>query len=140
MAGDAILVSAGKILIVSARPLNEILFQLSNSFPSGHVTGSIILFGVLTYFAWTHWNSVRAKVATGGIYIAAVGIVGFDRIYLNVHWFSDVVGAVFLGAFWLIFSIVVFKHLLHVRRLQSFLSQNPKTRAKPTKSLPEEQQ
>jgi undecaprenyl-diphosphatase len=129
MVGDAVLVSAGKTLVVSARPLNEILFQSSNSFPSGHVTGSVIFFGVLTYFAWTRWNSTKVKAATGALYVIAVGVVGFDRIYLNVHWFSDVVGAVFLGAFWLTLSIVVFKHLLHFGKLQRFLSQNPKTKA-----------
>jgi membrane-associated phospholipid phosphatase len=131
MGGEAVLVSVGKTLIASARPLNAILPQVSYSFPSGHVTGSIVFFGVLTYFAWKHWNSVRTKAATGIFYVAVVGVVGFDRMYLNVHWFSDVVGAVFLGACWLTFSILIFKHLLLNGRLQRFLCQNPKMKNPP---------
>jgi undecaprenyl-diphosphatase len=133
MAGEAVLVSLGKTLIASARPLNTILpLQSSYSFPSGHVTGSIVFFGVLTYYAWKHWDSVRVKAATGAFYIGVVWVVGFDRIYLNIHWFSDVVGAVFLGSFWLTFSILVFKHFLRDGRLRRFLSENEIARVKPT--------
>jgi undecaprenyl-diphosphatase len=108
MGGEAILVSVCKTLIASVRPLNEILPETNYSFPSGHVTGSVVFFGVLTYFAWLHWNSTKVKVTIGGLYVSVVTVVAFDRIYLNVHWFSDVVGAVFLGTLWLAFIVSVF--------------------------------
>ena len=132
MAGDVLLVQTCKTLIASPRPINEILAETGYSFPSGHVTGSVVFFGVLTYFAWTHWRSAKVKASTAGLYVAIVAIIGFDRIYLNVHWFSDITGAVFLGVFWLIFSILVFKNLLQNGRFQRFLLPNAKQKAKPT--------
>jgi undecaprenyl-diphosphatase len=112
MAGDLVLVQTCKALIMSPRPVNQILAETGYSFPSGHVTGNVVFFGLLAYFAWTHWNSVKVKLSLSGAYIAIVGVVAFDRIYLNVHWFSDIVGAVFLGAFWVLFCILMFKYLI----------------------------
>jgi len=117
MAGDALLVSLTKLLVQSSRPVNELILETGYSFPSGHVAGSVVFFGVLTYLAWKHWSSTKAKAATGTAYVAVTVMVGFDRVYLNVHWFSDVVGGAFLGAMWLAFSIFVFEYLTSHRNL-----------------------
>jgi membrane-associated phospholipid phosphatase len=111
MAGDAVLVAASKALIYSPRPANELIAETGNSFPSGHVTGIIVFIGVLTYFAWQVWRSPKVKAASGTFYVAITMVVGFDRIYLNVHWFSDVLGGLMLGVFWLMFAILVFQYL-----------------------------
>ncbi len=108
MAGTALLVNISKNLVASPRPENEIIAQTGFSFPSGHVTASIVFFGILTYFAWQHWNSLKTKAPTAGLYVGVVALVGFDRIYVNVHWLSDVIGAAFFGAFWLAFSLAAF--------------------------------
>ena len=108
MAGDALLVNISKLLIMSPRPLNGIITETGYSFPSGHTTGSVVFFGLLTYFALKHWNSLKVKALTGGFYASITAVVGFDRIYLNVHWFSDVIGGLFLGTFWLTFCIMLF--------------------------------
>ena len=112
MAGDALLVDLFKTVIMSPRPLNGIVAESGYSFPSGHTTGSVVFFGVLTYFVWKNWGSKKVKVLTGGLYFSVSAVVGFDRIYLNVHWFSDILGGVFLGAFWLTFCILLFKCLM----------------------------
>ena len=116
MAGDALLVFFLKILIMSQRPTNQILLETGYSFPSGHVTGCVVFFGVLTYIAWKRWNTLRAKAVTCGLYVATTAVVGFDRIYLNVHWFSDIVGGVFLGGFWLLLCFFVFEYLAFNQR------------------------
>jgi len=131
MAGDALLVQIFKTLVMSPRPLNEIIASGGYSFPSGHTTGSVVFFGVLTYFAWVHWGSKKVKLATGGFYVSITALVGFDRIYLNVHWFSDIIGAVFLGAFWLSFCILTFKYATSNHRVQNF-SQNERKTVPPT--------
>jgi membrane-associated phospholipid phosphatase len=110
--GDALIVAASKMLIMSPRPLNEVIHLTDYSFPSGHVAGNVVFFGILTYFAWKNWISARTKWLTGGLYIATIVLIGFGRIYLNVHWFSDVVAGFLLGAFWLLFTLWVFHHMV----------------------------
>jgi undecaprenyl-diphosphatase len=115
MAGDALLVAVCKTLIASPRPVSKVLDVTGYSFPSGHVAGSVVFFGVITYLVWKHWRSLKIRASTVGLYITIVGVVGFDRIYLNVHWLTDVVGAAFLGSLWLAFSIAVFSYLTSKR-------------------------
>jgi membrane-associated phospholipid phosphatase len=111
MGGDALIVAISKVIIMSPRPFNEIIHATDYSFPSGHVSGVVVFFGILTYLAWENWASARTRSSTGGLYIALNVLIGFDRIYLNVHWFSDVIGGFLLGAFWLLFTLWVFHHV-----------------------------
>jgi undecaprenyl-diphosphatase len=109
MAGDVLLVEFFKAIIASPRPLNGIIVETGYSFPSGHTTSSVVLFGILVYIVWRQWKNMNVKVLAVGLYVSEVGAVGFDRIYLNVHWFSDVLGALFLGAFWVALCVWMFK-------------------------------
>lgn len=111
MMGDAMVLTIVKMLVHSARPLNGIMLETGFSFPSGHVTSTVVLFGLLTYFAWQHWKSSNAKILPSTFFIIIAIIVGFSRIYLNVHWLSDILGGYSLGVFWLTFSILVFQYL-----------------------------
>ncbi len=109
MAGDLALVETCKILVASTRPTNEVAAAVGYSFPSGHVTGNVVFFGVIAYFAWVHLCSIKARLITASLYVAVIAVIGFNRIYLNVHWLTDVAGGVFLGAFWLTTCILIFK-------------------------------
>ena len=109
MAGDALLVEFFKSLIASPRPLNGLIVETGYSFPSGHTTSSVVLFGILVYIVWRQCKNMNVKLLAVGLYVLEVGVEGFDRVYLNVHWFSDVLGALFLGAFWVAFCIWMFK-------------------------------
>ncbi len=108
MGGDALIVSILKALDHVARPANAIVSDTGFSYPSGHSAGVVVFMGVLAYFAWRHWRSTRARAAIGVSLGVLVGVVGFDRIYLNVHWLSDVLGGWLFGAFWLAFVILLF--------------------------------
>jgi undecaprenyl-diphosphatase len=109
MGGDALLVLVGKTLIMSPRPMNEVLAETGYSFPSGHTMSTVVFFGIVTYYVWRHYSSIRAKSSSLAFYAGIVGLVSFDRIYLNVHWLSDIVGSVFLGGSWVLFCIFVFE-------------------------------
>lgn len=122
MGGNALLVDFLKKITASSRPPDELLNVTSFSYPSGHTAGAVVLFGILTYFAWKHWGTTRIKAITVGLYVAVTAVVGFDRIYLNVHWFSDVFGAVLFGAFWLVFCIIIFNLALSTDRMQMYFN------------------
>jgi undecaprenyl-diphosphatase len=108
MGGDALLVSALKNLEHLARPANKLFFDAGFSYPSGHSAGCVVFGGVLAYFAWRHWQSTRSQALIGGGLSVMIGVVGFDRLFLNVHWLSDVVGGYLIGGFWLLFVVLVF--------------------------------
>ena len=119
MGGDALIVSVVKGLVQSSRPLNGLVVYSGFSFPSGHAAGSIVFCGSLAFFAWQHWKSTRARASIGTGVVAVTSVVGFSRVYLNVHWFSDVLGAGMLGVFWLSFAVLVFKLLQDMGKFQS---------------------
>jgi undecaprenyl-diphosphatase len=120
MGGDAFIVWITKTLIHSPRPPNGIFYEAGYSFPSGHTTTSIAFCGLLTYFVWQHWNSLKAKTASSTLSITTISIVAFDRIYLNVHWFSDVVGGVLLGIFWLTLTLWIFRYAEKTEKIHEF--------------------
>lgn len=109
MGGDGLIVSILKSLEHVARPTNGIFYNTGFSYPSGHSAGCIVFGGILAYFAWRHWQSTRSKALIGIGMGTVVGVVGFDRVYLNVHWFSDVLGGWLFGAFWLLSAVLVFR-------------------------------
>ena len=111
MGADAVVLYLSKALIESPRPLNGLLIEGDNSFPSGHLTSTIVLFGMLTYLAWKNHKPTQTKALIGLTATLAV-VVWFDRIYLNVHWFTDALAAPFLAGFLLAASILVIEHLI----------------------------
>jgi undecaprenyl-diphosphatase len=110
--GNALFVAAIKTITQVIRPENQLLQDASFAYPSGHCAGTIILVGLLTYYAWLKWgNSQRIKITSLAIFSLLVAFVSFDRIYLNIHWLSDVIGGCLLGTFWLSFCIIFYEHL-----------------------------
>ena len=110
MGGIALLATVVKALVQSARPLNGLIRESGFSFPSGHVTSTVVFFGLLTYFAWQHWKATYAKALSSVLFVVVESLVGFSRVYLNVHWLSDVLAGTLLGALWLVFMIFLFRY------------------------------
>jgi undecaprenyl-diphosphatase len=91
-----LLIFLAKEFIQSVRPEN--LYETGFSFPSGHATISIILFCNLIYFSFNHMKKNNSFLVSS-FSLFLIFLVGFSRIYLGVHWFSDILGGVFLGLF-----------------------------------------
>lgn len=88
-----------KYLTLVERPLNGLIESTGYAYPSGHVTGSMVFFSMLLYVFWGQISSNNNKKLLTILLILIALIVGFDRIYLNVHWLSDVIGGYLLGTF-----------------------------------------
>jgi undecaprenyl-diphosphatase len=91
------------------RPRPEVAFvQLDTySFPSGHAMISTAAYGALAYLAWSRVRTRRAQLALLAGTAALVGLICFSRLYLGVHYLSDVLGGAAGGAFWLAVSIAL---------------------------------
>lgn len=101
-AGASLLFTVVKRLLDRARPpLDGHMVDVTNeSLPSGHATMSVAVLGSLIVLAWPG-RGLAARVAMVAGATAWAGAVGLSRIYLGVHWFSDVVAGWLLGGAWL---------------------------------------
>jgi len=71
------------------------------SFPSGHAMMSFIAYGMLAYFLLLYIKNLRLRILLIFATVLLVVLVGISRLYLGVHYFSDVVGGFAAGAIWL---------------------------------------
>ncbi|MDQ3979246.1 MAG: bifunctional DedA family/phosphatase PAP2 family protein [Actinomycetota bacterium] len=103
LAGAALLDDVVKPLIGRPRPrVGPILVRSTDfAFPSGHATQSAAVYGALAYVVSGCVRSWRAKVAWWTVALVVVLLVGFSRVYLGVHWATDVLGGFALGGVWL---------------------------------------
>ncbi len=103
-AGGGLLDVVLKLVIRRPRPPGAAAFlqHFSWSFPSGHAMASLIGYGMLAYvltLLWIHRRSAQVAVVLGAALLIIA--IGFSRLYLGVHYFSDVVGGYAAGVLWL---------------------------------------
>lgn len=87
-----------------ARPVtNDALLTLHTySFPSGHTAGATVWWGFFTVLVFTHQPAVPWRVATVVAAIGMVCLTALSRVYLGVHYLSDVLAAAAEGCAWLV--------------------------------------
>ncbi len=71
------------------------------SFPSGHSFIAISFYGLLAYFLFRRVRGTWRKAAVAAGAAALITAIGFSRVYLGVHWPSDVLAGYAAGAAWL---------------------------------------
>lgn len=104
-----------------ARPaLAEMLRRASGySFPSGHAMGATVVMGALAYLAVRvlhTWNQKAAAIAFAITFVLAVAI---SRVYLGVHWLSDIGAGVSAGLLWLAATTVGYETFRRIRLIRS---------------------
>lgn len=82
---------------------DAVVHENNASYPSGHSMGSAIGYGMLGYALVLPQSRRPRRIATILLMIAVVLMVGFSRIFLRAHWFSDVVAGWSIGVCWLFF-------------------------------------
>ena len=97
----------GKLLFHRPRPLSALYVENSFSFPSGHATIAVAFYGFLTYIVMRESKRWETKVNICFAGIALALLIGFSRLYLGVHYLSDVWAGYLVGALWLIAGISI---------------------------------
>ena len=114
MGGMGLSVRYGKTFISRARPADVAYYEVVHySFPSGHATTAFALYGLLAYFLYRHLNrSKYQKLCLWAAFILIV-LVGFSRIYLGVHYLSDVLAGFLLGLLWTLVGVSLVEMLMY---------------------------
>lgn len=85
-----------KVLIKRARPSVEHLITVSNySFPSGHAMTITGLYGLIIFYLWQYQFKYRRSITL--LCVIVIVLVDLSRVYLGVHYFSDVFGGTMLS-------------------------------------------
>ncbi|GAA4664868.1 phosphatase PAP2 family protein [Gordonia humi] len=118
LSGWAMMVLLKAIFVRDRPPVGDRLIDIGgHSFPSGHAMLSVIVYGLTVLILHRLYPAVRAHpwwLLIGPILVA---LIGFSRIYLGVHWLSDVLFGWLFGVVWV--SLCVAAHIQGSRRRQA---------------------
>ncbi|GBE94916.1 phosphatase PAP2 family protein [Nostoc cycadae] len=107
--GALILNTGLKLLFTKPRPQlwPQLISETSFSFPSGHALGSLVLYGFLGYLLATHYPRFAQFIYS--VTVMAIAFIGISRLYLGVHWPTDVIAGYGVGFLWLTICIAMLK-------------------------------
>ena len=94
-----------KNIVHRARPLGGLLNETSFSFPSAHAVISVVFYGFIIYLLLPKIKNRKIKALKIFIASLLVMLVGFSRLYLGVHYLSDVLAGYVIGAIWLLIGV-----------------------------------
>jgi len=109
----ACIMKTAKHFIHRYRPTDiPLIVETGYSFPSGHATMSTIFFLLIYYFFKDKFKDGRQRIIFLCANFVAIFLVSFSRVYLGVHWLSDVISGFLLGLFCATTTIYIYKIIL----------------------------
>jgi undecaprenyl-diphosphatase len=104
--GTAMILNLFKEIFKRQRPLDPLIRNVTGfSFPSGHSFSSFTFFGLLIYILWKSTIKKAWKIVLAIFLFLFAATIAFSRVYLRVHYPSDVVAGFCLSIIWLMLSL-----------------------------------
>jgi membrane-associated phospholipid phosphatase len=98
------------------RPEGSLIVENGFSYPSGHSMGSLIYYGFLGYLVIKSQHDRWLKTVSGIIFMLLILFIGFSRIYLGVHYPTDVLAGFSAGTVWLLLCIAALESIQIYRK------------------------
>ena len=94
-----------KFILQRQRPLTPLIARVHGySFPSGHSFSAVMFYGILGYIGYRFIKNNWLKWGLFAVLFLFAALIGFSRIYLKLHYASDVVAGFCLGIIWLLLA------------------------------------
>jgi len=99
-----------KLLLYRPRPVPDLYSGWGTfSFPSGHATVNIVMWGFLAFLATREMKPIGRRIFIA-LTVGLISLIAISRLYLGAHWFSDVSAGLAFGAAWLTLLGTVYLH------------------------------
>lgn len=113
LGGSALLNRILKAVFQRERPdIYRLAEETGYSFPSGHSMAAFALYGALAYLLWAHTASNKGRTALVAVCLLLTLGIGLSRIYLGVHYPSDILGGYFASGVWLALTVGIYRRTL----------------------------
>ena len=112
--------------IQRTRPEDPLLSAVKGySFPSGHALMSVIFYGLLIYIAWHEIKNRWLRIGAIALFAILILLISYSRIYLRVHYPSDVIAGLSIGFIWLVVSLWLINQIEARRAKRKLLPETP---------------
>ena len=110
---DAIIVFIAKHIIKRERPnINRIVEEKGYSYPSGHTFSATCFYGLVMFLINISSITLGYQLLITIALISIILLIGFSRIYLGVHYFSDCIGGLLLSSSYIILYVYLVSDIL----------------------------
>ena len=114
-----------KYIIQRPRPDGyRLIAESGYSFPSGHSMVSMAFYGLIIYLIWKMVKNKKIKYISCGILGLLIPMIGFSRIYLGVHYASDVIGGFAISIVYLLLFTNIARTVLQLEKEKNYLMKN----------------
>ncbi|HJS55610.1 MAG TPA: phosphatase PAP2 family protein [Chitinophagaceae bacterium] len=95
-----------KLYFQRARPDIPVIEKVAGySFPSGHALIGVVFYGLVIFVIWHEVKQKWLRIVLTAFFVILILLISFSRIYLRVHYASDVIAGLAIGFIWLVLSL-----------------------------------